>query len=109
METLLDNVKLLKQIMKIQTVFASAHLDQRVFIQLAVNEVHKITPATETVVELVQGSFMVYKAMTGTVTDYHELKLPIEKSISGRCILTNQVLISHDKECIFRRNNLKGA
>ena len=104
----IDNIELLKKIIDTQNLLASAELDLIAFMQLLVNKIHAFVSATGTVVELVEGDFMVYKAVSGTVSNYYELKLPIKNSISGLCVLENRVLISEDTE-IDPRVNLEAC
>ncbi|WP_115709705.1 hypothetical protein [Legionella sainthelensi] len=86
-ETVVDNIALLKQVIENKSILARDRFVPQDFMQLVANEMHELTPATGTVIELVEGNFMVYKAVTGTVTNYHDLKLPIANSISGLCIV----------------------
>lgn len=92
------SIELLKKIIETQNLLASANFDLQAFMQLLANEVHELTPATGTVIELVEDEYMVYKAVTGTVSNYHGLKLPVANSISGLCIVENKILISPDTE-----------
>lgn len=98
------NIHLLENIIEAQNILAMAQFNLEDFMQLVAKKVQELTPATGTVIELVEGEFMVYKAVTGTVSDYRELKLPIHNSISGLCILQNQILISKDTEQDSRVN-----
>ncbi len=98
------NSHLLEKIIKTQSILAGANFDLQAFMQLVAHEIQEITPATGTVIELVEHEFMVYKAVSGTVTNFQALRLPILNSISGRCILENRVLISTDTEHDSRVN-----
>lgn len=77
---------------------SDAKFDLDAFMNLAVNEVLALTPATGAVVELVEENEMVYRATTGTMTQSLGLRLPKIGSISGLCVETHQILISNDTE-----------
>lgn len=92
------NLKKLNQIIKIQSCLAQADFNLNEFMNLIVKEMQKLTPATGVVIELVEGHEMVYRAANGTVSSHVGLRLPMEKSISGLCIKTGEILSSKDTE-----------
>ncbi len=98
------NIQLLEKIIETQSILIAAQFNLNDFMQLVAQKMQDLTPATGAVVELVEGEFMVYKAVAGTVANYHNLKLPMKNSISGLCILENKVLISKDTEVDARVN-----
>lgn len=103
-ESTIDNTDFLKKIIETQSLLAGSQTNPEDFMQLLANKVHEFTSATGSVIELVEGDFMVYRAVTGTVANYQNLKLPVENSISGLCILENHILISRDTEKDTRVN-----
>jgi signal transduction histidine kinase len=56
------------------------------------------TQADGGVVELAEGDEMVYRAATGSAAHSLGLRLKIANSLSGRCVLTAQVLLCNDSE-----------
>jgi signal transduction histidine kinase len=56
------------------------------------------TEADGGVVELAEGDEMVYRAATGSAAGSLGLRLKIATSLSGRCVLTGQVLLCPDSE-----------
>lgn len=94
----------LNRIIKVQSLLASAGFNLKSFMQLAVNEMKTLTPATGVVIELVEGNEMVYKAATGTMKKYIGLRLKKNHSISGLCVQTQKILQSRDTEIDHRVN-----
>jgi len=90
--------QLLNKIISLQARLAEAHFDVDAFMKLVVQEMQKLTRATGTVLELMEGSQLVYRAATGTVKKHLGLRLNIENSFSGLCIKSNKVLYSKDTE-----------
>ena len=98
------NIHLLEKIIETQSILIKAQFNLEDFMQLVAQKVQELTPATGAVIELVEDEFMVYKAVSGTVVNYHQLRIPMQNSISGLCILQNQVLICQDTEQDARVN-----
>lgn len=88
----------LTQVIRTQARLASADFDLSAFLNLVVQQMQKLTPATGVVVELVEKDEMVYRAATGTVAAYIGLRLKIIGSISGLCVKTRKILHSPDTE-----------
>jgi GAF domain-containing protein len=99
-----NSVSFLNQIINTQSCLAEADFNLQAFMQLTVDQMQKLTPATGVVVELADGDEMVYRAASGTVANYVGLRLKIENSISGLCIRTNKILRSNDTEIDSRVN-----
>lgn len=99
-----ENNTHLNQIIKTQAKLAEADFNFDAFMQLVVEQMQSLTPATGVVVELVEGDEMVYRAAIGTVVDYVGFRLKIQNSISGLCVLNNEVLRSDDTEKDSRVN-----
>jgi diguanylate cyclase (GGDEF)-like protein len=88
----------LNQIIDIQTRIVGADFDITGFMNLVVDQMQSLTPATGVVVELVEGDDMVYRAACGTVKNSVGLHLPRKNSISGLCVEQKEVLRSDDTE-----------
>ncbi len=86
----------LNQVIEIQSRLGSADFDVESFMQIVVEEMQTLTPATGVVVELIEGNEMVYKAATGSVASHLGLRLDASSSISGLCVRSNKVLRSDD-------------
>lgn len=98
------NVDFLNQIIKIQSKLSESDVDVDSFMNLVVQQMEKLTPATGVVIELVEGDDMVYKAATGTVASHLGLHLPQSGSISGLCVKAKEILRSDDTETDARVN-----
>jgi diguanylate cyclase (GGDEF)-like protein/PAS domain S-box-containing protein len=88
----------LNEIITTQTMLAKANLNLDAFINLVVERMGILTNATGTVVEMVEGDEMVYKAAAGTLTEHIGLRLKIGDSLSGLCIKSREVLNCIDTE-----------
>lgn len=86
----------LGRIIATQTRLAEAELDLELFLDLVVQQMQQLTPATGAVVELVDGDEMVYRAACGSVASYVGLRLAIGNSLSGLCVRSATVLMSPD-------------
>lgn len=94
----------LNNIIETQSRLAKADFDLDGFMNLVVEQMMQLTPATGVVVELVEGDEMVYRAATGTVKDHVGLHIKRHGSISGLCVEVQQVLRSDDTEKDVRVN-----
>lgn len=88
----------LDKLVHIQQQLLNANFNLEDFMNLVVNELLKITPATGAVIELADGDDMVYRAATGSIQNYIGLRLPRKGSMTGLCIEEKEVLISKDTE-----------
>lgn len=100
----IDQQDLLANIIKIQQSFIIAGFNLESFMQLVVDEIQNLTPATGVVIELVEHDEMVYRAASGTAAPYIGLRLKKENSLSGLCVELNKFLISEDTEADPRVN-----
>jgi len=98
-----DTVRL-NEIITTQYMLAKAELDLDAFIALIVERMALLTPANGVVVEMVEDNEMVYRAATGTVAPYLGLRLKMDDSLSGLCVLSREVLSSNDTETDPRVN-----
>lgn len=94
----------LNKIITTQYLLAKADLDLDAFIQLVVERMALLTPASGVVVEMVDGDEMVYRAAVGSVASYIGLRLKANNSLSGLCVLNREVLICIDTEQDSRVN-----
>lgn len=88
----------LAQIIATQTRLAEAELDLGLFLDLVVQQMQELTPASGAAVELVEGEEMVYRAASGSVAPFVGLRLAMGSSLSGLCVRTATVLMSADTE-----------
>lgn len=88
----------LDKILNVQSRLIESDFDLLAFMDLVVEEMLTLTPATGVVIELVDGEDMVYRAATGTIKNYIGLRLSQKNSLSGACIQSHQVLRSDDTE-----------
>lgn len=57
-----------------------------------------LTHADGAVIELIEGEEIVYRATSGIAAPYIGLRLQIATSLSGRCIMSGEILYCHDSE-----------
>lgn len=65
---------------------------------LIVDRVQQLTQADGSVIEMVEGDELVYRAANGTAASYVGLRLKLTTSLSGRCIETGEILYCNDTE-----------
>lgn len=94
----------LERLVDIQNRLLDKNVDLDDFMNLVVNEMQTLTPATGVVIELAEGDDMVYRAASGIVGEHVGLRLPLKTSISGLCVTSHEVLISTDTETDPRVN-----
>ncbi len=92
-----DSVRL-NEIITTQCQLAAAELDLEAFMKLVVYRMDALTEASGTVVELVEGDEMVYRAASGMAANNIGLRLKRATSISGLCVENGQVLRCDDTE-----------
>lgn len=88
----------LARIIATQARLAQAELDLDPFLELMVQQMQALTPASGVVVELVEGEEMVYRAACGCVAPFVGLRLALGNSLSGLCVRSASVLMSPDTE-----------
>lgn len=88
----------LARIIATQARLAQAELDLEPFLDLMVQQMQALTPASGAVVELVEGEEMVYRAACGSVAPFVGLRLAMGNSLSGLCVRSASVLMSPDTE-----------
>ena len=86
----------LKEIVLTQTELVQSQLNVDHFLELVVQRMLMVTPATGAVVEMIDGDSMVYEAASGSIANFLKLRLPRNGSLSGLCVEQNSVLIADD-------------
>ncbi len=86
----------LKQIIETQSMLALAGFDLQTFMELVVERMLLLTPATGSVVELVVDDEIIYKAASGSVKPFVGLKLAMANSLTGQCVRDREIKISND-------------
>jgi diguanylate cyclase (GGDEF)-like protein len=85
-------------IIETQSAIASASLALDGVMALVVSRAQEITGAAAGVVELIEGEEMVYHAVSGAAEPFVGVRLAVKTSLSGRCLLQNEVLLCEDAE-----------
>ena len=88
----------LNEVISAQTYLAQAELELEGFMIIVVERMLLLTAATGSVVELVEGDEMVYRAASGTVRPFVGLRLKRHGSLSGLCVEQGQALHCQDTE-----------
>ncbi len=82
----------LSEIVAIQRDVAHAHHDLPFAMHLIAERTQAITSAEGSVIEMLEGEEMVYRAASGTAAPFLGLRLKAAGSLSGRCVSENAVL-----------------
>ncbi len=85
-------------IIETQSEIASAGLALDEVMALVVSRAQTITGAAAAVVELIEGEEMVYHAVSGSAEGFGGVRLAVQASLSGRCLLQGEVLYCQDAE-----------
>lgn len=64
-----------------------------------VGQIMRLVRAEGSVLELVDGAQLEYRAVAGTVSDYLGLRLDAATSLSGLCVARRQIMYSRDTDC----------
>lgn len=86
----------LKQIIETQSELALAGFDLQAFMDKVVERMLQLTPATGSVVEIVEGTEIVYKATSGSVAPYVGVRLSMANSLTGLCLRDREIKRSDD-------------
>ncbi len=95
---LIENEKQLSDIVTIQRDVAHLHHDLQSAMNLIVERTQVITGAESSVIEMLEGDEMVYRAASGSAASYVGLRLAANTSLSGQCVRENIVLRCNDAE-----------
>lgn len=96
----------LLEIIKVQTEVAQQGMDLSNIMDIVVHKTQLITNADGASVELIEKSELVYSAASGMAEKFLGLRLDIENSLSGECIMMRVPLISNDIEIDDRVNKV---
>lgn len=75
---------------------AQVELTPSMVMQRICEKARELTGAEHATIEIREGDEIVYRAAIGRMEKYLDLRLPVDKSISGRSVLTGQALICND-------------
>ncbi len=95
-EALQQDSARLNEIITTQYLLSQAVFDHDAFISLVLERMALLTQANGVVFEMVEGDEMVYKAATGNVAP--GIRLNMQSSLSGLCVLSGEVLNCNDTE-----------
>ena len=93
-----------KAIIETQALLVSGDFDLDGFMQVVADRVLTLTAATGSAVELVEGSEMVYMAVSGSLAEHIGLRLQIAGSLSGHCVNSGKIAVSEDTSIDSRVN-----
>lgn len=96
----------LNEIITTQCQLAAAKLDLEAFMKLVVYRMDMLTQASGSVVEMVDGDEMVFRAASGVAIEHLGLRLSQANSISGLCVETGQLLRCDDTDSDDRVDRL---
>lgn len=94
----------LLEVIQIQTAIAQKGRDLGEIMDLVVDKALEIVRADGAAIELAEGGDMVYRAVSGIADGYLGLRLQLERSMSGLCVLSGQALRCDDSETDQRAN-----
>jgi diguanylate cyclase (GGDEF)-like protein len=80
-------------IIETQSAIANASLELDDVITLVVSRAREITGASAGVLELIEGEEMVFHAASGSAEPFIGTRSAVTASLSGRCVLQNEVLL----------------
>ncbi|MBS1956034.1 MAG: response regulator [Cyanobacteria bacterium SZAS-4] len=86
----------LKQIIETQSELALAGFDLQAFMNKVVERMLLLTPATGSVVEIAEGTEIIYKATSGSVAPFVGVRLSMDNSLTGLCLRDREIKISDD-------------
>lgn len=96
--------RMLDRLVQTHTAIAMSELGLDEMLRTIVEEALALTGADAAVVELPEGTDMVYRAVAGRAEPYSGLRLPQDGSASGYCLATVEPLVVPDTETDDRVN-----
>jgi hypothetical protein len=90
----------LQRIIEAQSVLASAQFDLDSFMNDAVACMQSLTHASGAVIEMAEGSEMVYRACCGSLESFLDFRLPREGSLSGLCVAHREIMVVKTRRSI---------
>lgn len=91
-------LELLQAIIASQQEIATSGLNVQYVMETITHRVQQLTNATGAVVELIEGDEMVYHSVSGSASGQLGLRLKAATSLSGKCVLTGEILKCDDSE-----------
>ncbi len=88
----------LSRLVATQAAIAVSAFDLDKVMNTVVDEARTLTDAAAAVIELPDGSELVYRAVSGTAADYYGTRLPQATSLSGRALASGETLVCYDSE-----------
>jgi diguanylate cyclase (GGDEF)-like protein len=88
----------LNRIINTQDRMNEANLNIDLFLNIAANQVHNMTGASGTVIELVKGDDLLHQVALGCMEKFAGLRTDKNNGISGLCISTHQIIRAEDAE-----------
>jgi len=88
----------LAAIVATQRDIALAALDRTAVMSLIVERARALTRAEGAVIELAEGDAMVYRAVNGTMSGRLGLRLPLDGTLSGWCVRTDETTRCNDTQ-----------
>jgi PAS domain S-box-containing protein len=88
----------LEALVRTQQEVATAGLDVERVMETIVRRALDLTGAPGASVEMADGQEMVYRAAAGTLAPHVGMRLPMDASLSGLCVLTGRLLYAEDTE-----------
>jgi diguanylate cyclase (GGDEF)-like protein len=85
-------------IIELQNAIATASLTLDGVIELVVSRAQEMTGAAAGAVALIQRDEMVYDVVSGAARSFIGMRSPVQTSLSGRCLLQNEVMLCEDAE-----------
>jgi diguanylate cyclase (GGDEF)-like protein len=85
-------------IIETQNAIAAASLALDGVIELVASRAQEMTGAAAGVVALIEGDEMVYDVVSGAAEPFVGMRLAVKTSLSGRCLLQNEVVLCEDTE-----------
>lgn len=85
-------------IIETQNAIAAASLPLAGVIKLVVSRAQQITSAAGAAVALIEGDEMVYDVVSGGAESFIGMRWAVQTSVSGRCLLQNEVVLCEDAE-----------
>jgi EAL domain-containing protein (putative c-di-GMP-specific phosphodiesterase class I) len=103
-----SNTELLHHIIQTQGELGRAGLKPLKVVEIITRRAQELTRSSGAVVEMIDGEEMVYWSASGSTSSQLGLRLPIDGSLSGRCVRTGQALRCDDIESDARTNREAG-
>ena len=94
----------LDYLVEAQTAIATSRLSLDGLMSAVAGRAMPLTGGDGAVIELLEGDQMLYAAVAGIAEPFAGMRMPAEGTISGQCLHSQRMLISHDTEVDKRVN-----